>query len=243
MLICVCHCPLWDSPGRAQTAQLSLALCYPWGGGGRWYLQPRSWGQCSFSTQNLCPAACPGRSSASGSCVHHSQSPHGSAAQPEVCYGSYCKEYSKPGWTSVGLSLSFTTITKKKRQAACGILPVRGTAVPQHYIPHPPPRATAKLSTENLERVGQNQNHPSAGHGYRAEQPSKSPPGGNSCCSMLPGTIARSRTAESSVTHHQSVHARSCASFPIASHTDLQSPEEWQEQPARGDRHPGDHSV
>lgn len=30
----MCHCPLWDSPERAQTAQLSLALCYSQGGGG-----------------------------------------------------------------------------------------------------------------------------------------------------------------------------------------------------------------
>lgn len=65
-------------------------------------------------------------------------------------------------------------VLHKKRQAACGVCYVRGTAVPQCCIPHPPPKATAKLSIEREwgrtrtvpllgTDIGQPQSHPQMG--------------------------------------------------------------------------------
>lgn len=46
-------------------------------------------GSAASQHKNLCPAACLGHSSPSASCVQYSRSLHGSAAQPEMCYGTF----------------------------------------------------------------------------------------------------------------------------------------------------------
>lgn len=139
-------------------------------------------------------------------CVQHSSTLHDSPARPEVCYGTF---KSTDNWSLC----RFMPVLHKKRQAACGVCYVRGTAVPQCCIPHSPPKATAKLSTEQRERVGQNQNSPSAGDGYRAT--SKSSPNRNSCCSScLPGHHRHKQNSRE--LGRLSVPALSCALFPTA---------------------------
>lgn len=57
--------------------------------GRRWLMTAPEAEGSAASQQNLCPAACPGHRSPSGTCVQHSQSLHSSAAQPETCYSTY----------------------------------------------------------------------------------------------------------------------------------------------------------
>lgn len=66
---------------------------------------------------------------------------------PVVLHSHKCAGVQHTG-ISAGLHLSSVI---KRRQAAPGVLHVRD------YVPHPPPKATAKLSPEHFGRVGQNQ--------------------------------------------------------------------------------------
>lgn len=153
---------------RAQTAQLSLALCYWWGGGGWYYLQSTSWGWTAPDHETHVPQPVLGRAvqvapvcSTATDVLGHTE-------------GVQCTGI------SAGLCLSSET---KRRQAAPDVLHARD------YVPHPPRKATAKLSPEHLGRVEQNQL--SMGWGWIQSKPqSQHDPAGNPCCSTHPGTTA-----------------------------------------------------
>lgn len=111
------------------------------------------------------------------------------STSPAVLHSHKCAGVQQTG-ISAGLCLSSAI---KRRQAAHGVLHVRD------YVPHPPPKATAKLSPEHLGRVGQNQLSMDWGQ-IKIKPQRLHHPAGHSCCSTCPGTTARHRTALSSVT-------------------------------------------
>lgn len=111
------------------------------------------------------------------------------STSPAVLHSHKCAGV-QPTGISAGLCLSSAI---KRRQAAHGVLHVRD------YVPHPPPKATAKLSPEHLGRVGQNQLSMDWGQ-IKIKPQRLHHPAGHSCCSTCPGTTARHRTALSSVT-------------------------------------------
>lgn len=95
----------------------------------------------------------------------------------------------------------------------------------QGIVPHPPPKATAKLSPEHLGSVGQNEL--TMGLGSIQSKPQRHHhPAGNPCCSTHPGTTAK--------LSHPSGHAGSCAPVPPASHPVLQCQccQEGQQEPS-----------
>lgn len=76
---------------------------------------------------------------------------------------------------------------------------------------YPTPTSQSNCKTKHWERVGQNQNSPSAGDGYRAAL--KSSPNGNCCCSSC--LLGHHRHKENSrELGRLSVPALSCALFP-----------------------------
>lgn len=151
----MCHCPLWDSPERAQTAQLSLALCYSQGGGGGCIFSPEP--ESSTASQHKTCVLQPVLGTAVQVALVCSTARASTAVLHSQKCATACVLKSTVNWDLCRFMPVLRNNNKKKRQAAYGILHARDTVVPQHYIPHPPPKATAKLSTEHLERVGQNQ--------------------------------------------------------------------------------------